>query len=144
MIQRIVGNKTAQPTDEILHRVAHVRRRVAQGARGLHNAIRERGARLVGATKRVEERDEAVVLLEMAKTRRRRIRRPTLGEARDGWTQTPPLLDAAPLEERREKRNPMLGDRSRRNTIRRAGSSIFVGVILRVGVDFVVGARRRR
>ena len=34
----------------------------------------------------------------------------------------------------------MIIDRSRRDPIRRAGSSILVGVVLSVGVDVVVGA----
>ena len=140
----LVGNQATQPGDETLNGFTYVHRRVAQRARRLHNAIREIGARLVRAAKRLEEGDEAVVFLKPAKARRRRIRRPTLGGARDGWTKTPPLLHATPFEKSREKRGPMIVDRGGRDPIGRAGSSMLAVVVLNVGVDVVVGERMLR
>ena len=137
----LVRNKATQPRDEALKSVAHVHRRVAQRARRFHNAIREIGARLVRAAKSLKEGDEAVVFLKPAKARRRRIRRPTLGGARDGWTKTPPLLHATPFEKSREKRGPMIVDRGGRDPIGRAGRSMLAVVVLNVGVDVVVGER---
>ena len=118
-----------------------MRRRVAQRARDVHDAIRKSSARLVRPPEGVEKGDEAVVFLKPAKARRRRIRRPTLGGARDGWTKTPPLLHATPFEKSREKRGPMIVDRGGRDPIGRAGRSMLAVVVLNVGVDVVVGER---